>query len=137
MENCIFCKIISGEIPCVKVYEDDEVFAFLDITQVTEGHTLVIPKKHVRNIFDMTDETAATLFSRVPQIAKMLKDNLEANGINIINNNEAIAYQSVFHSHVHLIPRYTEEDDFSINFTDHQSDYPIEKLNKVAKKIIK
>ena len=65
MDNCIFCKIISGEIPSSKVYEDDKVLAFLDISQATKGHTLVIPKEHVRNILEMSAETAETVFSRV------------------------------------------------------------------------
>ena len=67
MDNCIFCKIISGEIPSSKVYEDDKVLAFLDISQATKGHTLVIPKEHVRNILEMSAETAETVFSRVPK----------------------------------------------------------------------
>ena len=68
MDNCIFCKIISGEIPSSKVYEDDKVLAFLDISQATKGHTLVIPKEHVRNILEMSAENAETVFSRVPKI---------------------------------------------------------------------
>ncbi|MCY7010019.1 HIT domain-containing protein, partial [Streptococcus vestibularis] len=70
MDNCIFCKIISGEIPSSKVYEDDKILAFLDISQATKGHTLVIPKEHVRNILEMSAETAETVFSRVPKIAR-------------------------------------------------------------------
>lgn len=73
MDDCIFCKIVRGEIPSAKVYEDDEVYAFLDLGQVTEGHTLVIPKKHARNTFDLPEETAAELFRRVPKIARALK----------------------------------------------------------------
>lgn len=70
MDNCIFCKIISGEIPSSKVYEDDKVLAFLDISQATKGHTLVIPKEHVRNILEMSAKNAETVFSRVPKIAR-------------------------------------------------------------------
>lgn len=73
MDDCIFCKIINGEIPSAKVYEDDKVYAFLDLGQVTEGHTLVIPKQHARNIFDLPEETAAEIFKRVPKIAAGLK----------------------------------------------------------------
>ena len=73
MDNCIFCKIISGEIPSSKVYEDDKVLAFLDISQATKGHTLVIPKEHVRNILEMSAETAETVFSRVPKIARAVQ----------------------------------------------------------------
>ncbi|MCH4168297.1 MAG: HIT family protein [Streptococcaceae bacterium] len=135
MSDCIFCKIVAGEIPSVKVYEDDAVLAFLDITQVTEGHTLVIPKKHSRNLLEMTADEAGELFSRIPKIASLIKENLGAEGMNIVNNNEAIAYQSVFHTHVHLLPRYAETDQFSMTFADRSSEYPIEKLKAVADRI--
>lgn len=135
MSDCIFCKIVAGEIPSVKVYEDDAVLAFLDITQVTKGHTLVIPKKHSRNLLEMTADEAGELFSRIPKIASLIKENLGAEGMNIVNNNEAIAYQSVFHTHVHLLPRYAETDQFSMTFADRSSEYPIEKLKAVADRI--
>ncbi len=77
MDNCIFCKIISGEIPSSKVYEDDKVLAFLDISQATKGHTLVIPKEHVRNILEMSAETAETVFSRVPKLLVPCKKQLQ------------------------------------------------------------
>ncbi|MBS7576519.1 MULTISPECIES: HIT family protein [unclassified Enterococcus] len=135
MSDCIFCKIIAGEIPSVKVYEDDFILAFLDITQVTEGHTLVIPKKHSRNLLEMTASEASELFSRIPKIANLIKNNLGATGMNIVNNNEAIAYQSVFHTHVHLLPRYDETDEFKMSFADRSAEYPIEKLKAVADRI--
>ena len=95
MDNCIFCKIISGEIPSSKVYEDDKVLAFLDISQATKGHTLVIPKEHVRNILEMSAETAETVFSRVPKIARAVQKATGAIGMNILNNNEEVAGQTV------------------------------------------
>ena len=91
MEDCIFCKIIAGEIPSTKIYEDDDVLAFLDITQTTKGHTLVVPKKHYRNILSMTGEQSAELFSKVPFIANKIVNNLHAKGMNILQNNEEIA----------------------------------------------
>ena len=94
MDNCIFCKIISGEIPSSKVYEDDKVLAFLDISQATKGHTLVIPKEHVRNILEMSAETAETVFSRVPKIARAVQKATRAIGMNILNNNEEVAGQT-------------------------------------------
>lgn len=106
--DCIFCKIRDGEIPSYKVYEDDHVLAFLDITQGTKGHTLVIPKTHARNIFDIDEETITQVFRVVPKIANALKEAFDPIGLNIVNNNDA-PLQSVFHFHVHLIPRY--EDD--------------------------
>lgn len=118
---CVFCKIIDGSIPSYKVYEDNDVLAFLDVSQVTIGHTLVIPKKHVENVFDLDMLTASILFSKIPLIASKLKSSLNIENLNILNNNGKLAYQSVFHYHIHLIPRY-ENDKFSINF-------PSNKLN--------
>ncbi|HCE13400.1 HIT family protein [Enterococcus sp.] len=138
MDNCIFCKISQKEIPSHTVYEDDVVYAFLDISQVTPGHTLVIPKKHVMDIFDFDDALAADVFSRIPKIAQAIEDAFpEIEGLNIVNNNKALAYQSVFHSHIHLIPRYSNEDDFSMHFGDHTADYTTEKLADIADKIRK
>lgn len=138
MTDCIFCKIIQKEIPSHCVYEDEEVYAFLDITQVTKGHTLVVPKTHVTDIFEYDEALAETVFSRVPKIARALEQTFpEMNGLNLINNNKELAYQSVFHSHVHLIPRYSKEDDFSIHFGNHMADYPAEKLAPLAEAIKK
>ncbi|MBY4634175.1 HIT family protein [Streptococcus suis] len=124
MSDCIFCKIISGEIPASKVYEDDQVLAFLDISQVTKGHTLVVPKKHYRNVLDMDEEAAATLFSVVPTIARQLKEKLGASGLNIVNNNEEAAGQTVFHTHIHLLPRFNNQDGLNIQFKANDPDFP-------------
>jgi histidine triad (HIT) family protein len=114
MENCIFCKIIDGQIPSHKIYEDDYVYAFLDINPSTKGHTLVIPKKHVIDIYDMDEETAAKTFQAIPKIANAIKKAFNPIGLNIVNNNQK-PHQVVFHYHIHLIPRY-EDDSFKINF---------------------
>lgn len=135
MDNCIFCKIISGEISSSKVYEDDQVLAFLDITQTTPGHTLIIPKKHVRNVLEMDAGLASETFSRLPKIARALKKATDAPAMNIINNNEEIAGQSVFHAHIHLVPRYGSEDGIDISYTTHEPD--LEALAVLAKKIQK
>ena len=123
MSDCIFCQIVSGQIPSSKVYEDEEVLAFLDITQVTKGHTLVIPKKHYRNMLEMDAEAASSLFARVPKIAKQLQDKLGASGVNIINNNEEAAGQTVFHTHVHLLPRFDATDGLRLTFGTHEPDF--------------
>ena len=123
MSDCIFCQIVSGQIPSSKVYEDEEVLAFLDITQVTKGHTLVIPKKHYRNMLEMDAEAASSLFARVPKIAKQLQDKLGASGVNIINNNEEAAGQTVFHTHAHLLPRFDESDGLKLTFETHEPDF--------------
>ncbi|AQW21933.1 HIT family protein [Lentilactobacillus curieae] len=138
MKDCIFCKIVAGEIPSYTVYEDDVVKAFLDISQGTPGHTLVIPKKHVPNIFEYDPELAAEVFSRIPKIAKAVRDsNPEIKGMNIVNNNGQIAYQSVFHSHFHLVPRYTDHDDFAMTFKDNSNKYTSEQLEDIQNSIVK
>jgi len=106
--DCILCKIIDGEIPSYKIFEDDKVLAFLDISQGTKGHTLLIPKKHVRNVYELDETTAADIFKVVPKIARALKEAFNPIGINIVNNNEK-PLQEVFHYHIHLIPRYEND----------------------------
>ncbi|MGG6818375.1 UNVERIFIED_CONTAM: HIT family protein [Streptococcus canis] len=133
MKNCIFCSIIQGDIPSSKVYEDEQVLAFLDISQTTPGHTLVIPKKHVRNMLDMDAETASQTFARIPKIARAVQKAMSAPAMNIINNNESLAGQTVFHAHIHLVPRYNEEDGISIQYTTHEPDFPA--LAKLAEQI--
>lgn len=138
MKDCIFCKIIAGEIPSAKVYEDEEVFAFLDITQVTPGHTLVIPKKHIENLMEYTEDEIAEVSKRLPKIARaILKAFPNAEGINLINNNGEAAYQSVFHSHFHLIPRYDEDDGFSMQFipSEHEQEEFQARAQKIAEHI--
>ncbi len=135
--DCIFCNIIKGTIPCAKVYEDENVFAFLDISQVTKGHTLVIPKTHVKDIFELSPETASSLFSTVPRIAQALKDAFSSPGLNIVNNNGETAGQTVFHYHLHLIPRYGSGDGYGAVWKDHSSQYQPEDLQKLAEQIRK
>ena len=133
MADCIFCKIIAGEIPSSKVYEDDQVLAFLDISQVTPGHTLVVPKQHFRNLLEMDADSTSRLFARVPDIARKVMKATGAKGMNILNNNEEIAGQTVFHTHVHLAPRYDETDGLQISFEAHEPDFPA--LAQLAEKI--
>lgn len=104
--DCAFCKIIAGEIPCYKVYEDDNFLAFLDIYPVNPGHVLVIPKEHHDNVFTLPDELASNYFIIVKKISKIVKDVMNADGININMNNLPAAGQVVFHSHIHVIPRF-------------------------------
>ena len=133
MTDCIFCKIIAGEIPSSKVYEDDQVVAFLDISQVTPGHTLVVPKQHFRNLLEMDADSTSQLFARIPDIARKVMKATGAKGMNILNNNEEIAGQTVFHTHVHLAPRYDETDGLQISFEAHEPDFPA--LAQLAEKI--
>jgi len=115
---CIFCGIIKGTIPSYKVYEDDDFIAFLDINQATIGHTLVVPKQHYDNIFSLDDEIAERLGKIVVFLANHLKTTLDIENINILNNTGYLAGQTVNHLHIHLIPRY-KEDDVLISFKHH------------------
>ena len=133
VSDCIFCKIVAGEIPASKVYEDDHFLAFLDISQVTPGHTLVIPKKHARNLLEMTPDETADLFNVVSKVTKKVESATQPQGMNIISNMEEIAGQSVFHSHVHILPRYSQEDDLKIDFIAHEPNF--DHLAKLAKEI--
>ena len=112
MSECIFCKIIDGSIPSAKIYEDEYVYAFMDIMPLTKGHTLIIPKNHKENVYDLSEEEASNLFKVVPKIASALKDSFGPVGMNLLNNNGAPAGQSVFHFHLHFIPRYDQTDGF-------------------------
>lgn len=133
--NCIFCKIVKGDIPAAKVYEDEHVLAFLDISQVTKGHTLVIPKVHQKDIFELSPDVASHLFSVIPKIAHGLKEAYQPKGLNLVNNNGESAGQTVFHYHAHLIPRYGKGDGFGAVWKDHSSDYHSDDLQKMAQGI--
>ena len=131
----VFDKIIDGEIPSYKVYEDDDVLAFLDLTQATPGHTLVVPKKHVANIYEYDDELAARVLGILPKIARAIKaSDDKIIGLNIINNNGEAAGQSVFHSHFHLVPRYID-DEFDIPVVDNSEKMTDTIYQEHAKKI--
>ena len=136
MNQCIFCKIINKEIPGHILFENEHVLAFLDISQTTKGHTLVIPKKHVVDVFSMTEEDMSHVFSVVPKIANALKTTFEADGMNIVNNNKPVAGQTVFHYHVHLIPRYSDEESFQIHYTNNISASTPEVLATLKEEIL-
>ncbi|HKK75594.1 MAG TPA: HIT family protein [Saprospiraceae bacterium] len=105
MSNCIFCEIVRGQAPSWKVYENEWVYAFLDINPVSRYHTLVIPKRHYVNIFDVPDEELREVISVVGKLAKYYKAELKLEGLQVINNNGRPGQQDVFHIHYHLIPR--------------------------------
>ena len=107
---CIFCEIIKGNIPSKKVYEDDKVLAILDISQITKGHTLVLPKKHFDNFLDIDEEYSNAVFTAARKVTKMINNAYKPLGFNIINNCGETAGQSVMHFHVHVVPRYNKED---------------------------
>lgn len=108
--SSIFTKIINRELPANIVYEDDLVIAFLDISQVTKGHTLVVPKVEYETIFDLPEDIAGHLYQVVVKLSKAINESLKPEGLNILNNNQAVAGQVVFHYHIHIIPRYDKEE---------------------------
>ncbi len=107
--DCVFCKIIKGEIPCAKVYEDDKIFAFLDIEPVNEGHTLVVPKRHHESLFELPEEFLSSGLGAIKKIAVAVQKAMDADGINIGMNNGRAAGQAVFHAHFHIIPRFEND----------------------------
>ncbi|WP_010306995.1 HIT family protein [Kurthia senegalensis] len=135
MSDCLFCKIIAGEIPSTKIYEDEHVFAFMDIGPLTKGHTLLIPKEHAANVFEMSEEVASHLFSVAPKIANAIKTAFNPVGMNLLNNNGEAAGQSVFHFHLHFIPRYDETDGFKATWNTKQDEYTPELLTQLSNEI--
>ena len=105
MDNCTFCKIIKGEIPSYKIYENDKVYAFLDIACDAVGHTLVVPKKHFTNVLDCDKQYLDAVIEAVQKISTHYVNNCGFDGVNILNASGASAEQSVFHLHFHIIPR--------------------------------
>ena len=116
MSDCIFCKIIAGQIPCSKVYEDEDFIAFLDIAPANKGHTLVVPKKHYGSLLDAPEELAASMMRIAHKIAKAVKKATDTEGMNIQININKVAGQLVPHLHLHIIPR-SKEDDFTLDWT--------------------
>ena len=115
-DDCIFCKIIKGEIKSYKVYEDDKVYAFFDTNPINEYHTLVIPKNHYQDIFDIPEEELAAVIKAAKKIAKLFKEKLGVNNMQMFNNSGVKAQQDVFHFHMHLVPR-EESDGNDINWS--------------------
>lgn len=108
-EDCIFCKIANGMIPAVTIYENSDYKVILDVSPASKGHTLILPKEHFDDIFDMDSDTAAKLFGLAAAVARALKDATGCEGMNIVQNNGEIAGQTVFHFHMHLVPRYADD----------------------------
>ncbi|HCD9106154.1 HIT family protein [Staphylococcus aureus] len=136
MSETIFGKILTGEIPSFKVYEDDYVYAFLDISQVTKGHTLLIPKKASANIFETDEETMKHIGAALPKVANAIKRAFNPGGLNIIQNNGEFADQSVFHIHFHLIPRYENDiDGFGYKWETHEDILDNDAKQQIAEQI--
>ena len=136
MPDCIFCKIVKGEIPSTKIFESDKALAFLDINPLTKGHCVVIPKEHHDNVFDIPLEDLKILITDAKQLADLLRGCLDADGVNLVNASGMAAEQSVFHFHIHIVPRY-EGDGLQMNQWWQTKTRPAdrEELTKLAKEI--
>ena len=105
-DNCIFCKLANGEIPSATIYEDDDFRVILDLGPATKGHALILPKEHFANMYEIDDEVLAKAFKLAKKMVVKLTDVLGCDGYNVLQNNGEVAGQTVFHFHIHLIPRY-------------------------------
>ena len=130
--ECIFCAIVEDKIPSAKVYEDEHVFAFMDIAPANPGHLIVIPKQHYRNIFDMPAEIGSKIMEVAIPLATAIREALKPDGLNLFQSNEPAAFQTVFHFHLHLIPRW-EGDPLRLPWQPCEGN--IEEISNVASKI--
>lgn len=105
-DSCIFCKLANGDIPTNTVYEDENFRVILDLSPATKGHALILPKNHYKNLYELPEETAAEVMKLAKKMAVMMTEKLHADGFNLVQNNNEVAGQTVFHFHLHLIPRY-------------------------------
>jgi histidine triad (HIT) family protein len=131
-EDCIFCKIAAGEAPAQIVYEDEHTVAFMDLRPWTRGHALVIPRRHSRNLYDIEDEDLARTAQSAKRVALRARDALDCDGVNLINSSERAAWQSVFHFHVHVIPRYENDP---LRLPGRPMDVGEDELAEVAKQL--
>lgn len=132
-DNCIFCKIANGEIPSRTIYEDEDFRVIMDMAPATKGHSLIMPKNHYKNIYEIADDTAAKVFPLAKKMAALMTEKLGADGFNIVQNNNEVAGQTVFHFHVHLIPRYHNDNQ---NFVMMQNKMTPKQLDAVRDEIV-
>jgi len=130
--NCIFCKIIAGEIPANKVFEDDKFIAFLDIKPNNLGHTLLVPKNHHKNIFDLPNDLLEKLGKHIQIVAGAVLKGTEASGVNVGMNNGETAGQIIWHAHIHLIPRFSGD---GLVHWKQKPDFGPDDFNRMAAKI--
>lgn len=133
-KDCIFCKIANGEIPSKTLYEDKDFRVILDIEPASKGHALILPKEHFQDIFDLNEEISKKVFSLAVKMSKEMKDTLQCDGFNILQNNGIDGGQTVFHFHMHLIPRY-KNDDIGIQSKQKKPlEYDLGEIEKIIKK---
>lgn len=131
-DDCIFCKIANGEIPSHTLYEDDIFRVILDLGPATKGHALIIPKNHYDNLWELGDAEAAGVIPLAKKIAAAMLEELHCDGLNLIQNNNQIAGQTIFHFHTHIVPRY-KNDGNKFSFVTHEADENL--LKEIAEKI--
>jgi histidine triad (HIT) family protein len=132
-QECLFCKIISGDIPSYKIYEDDDCYAFLDIYPINYGHTLVVPKEHVVTMDDINEETFLKVLRVAKKIAPVLERELNCDGITYVQNNGF--YQDVKHFHLHIVPRYEADLQLTRNNRPNDEKTHLDVLSRITKKL--
>lgn len=130
-DDCIFCKLANGEIPARTIYEDDLFRVILDASPATRGHALILPKEHYENLFDFGDKERAALMDLAQKVSLIMKDKLNFDGLNLVQNNGTLAGQSVFHFHLHLIPRYENDGNQEKLSWNHLS-MKVEELDEIC-----
>lgn len=136
MDNCIFCKIASGEIPAATLYEDDLFRVILDLGPASKGHALILPKNHYANLYEIPDEMVGKAMVLAKKMGTALKEALGCDGLNVVQNNGEAAGQTVFHFHMHLIPRY-KGDTVTLKWEEHSSeDLDMEKIRQDIRKAL-
>lgn len=130
-ENCIFCRIAAGEIPSKTIYEDESFRVILDLGPVTKGHALILPKEHYKNIYELPQETAGEAMKLAKKMAVRMTERLSCDGFNILQNNGETAGQSVFHFHMHLIPRYLNDGQVISGKAGSASEEELEEIRKI------
>lgn len=133
-DNCIFCKIANGEIPSRTIYEDEDFRVIMDLAPATKGHSLILPKEHYKNIYEIADDTAAKVLPLAKKLAALMTEKLGADGFNIVQNNNEVAGQTVFHFHVHLIPRYNDDNQSLVMKPQEMTDA---QLDEIKDRIVK
>ena len=131
-EDCIFCRIVAGEVPAHRVDEDEHTVAFMDLNPWTRGHALVVPRRHSRNLYDIEPEDFGHVGAAAQRLAQRMRDRLGCDGVNLINSAEPAAWQTVFHFHMHVIPRY-DDDPLSLPTRPREADQ--DELGKVAEEL--
>ena len=134
-DDCIFCKIAAGEIPSRKIYEDKDLIAIMDLNPTSKGHSLIIPKEHCTNIYDIDEDIAAKVMKTAKKLATKMTVALNCDGFNLLQNNGETAGQTMFHFHMHLIPRYKDADNNMLTFTS--VSFSDEEMDAIRDQIIK